>query len=554
MVHLTRKILKGNPYLYLEETGRVNGKPRRIWSKYLGPENKIKDLASLEFSIDTSEIEPLDFGLPMALMQLVEKLDLVRIINNATFKRKQGLSVGEYMVISALNRCVKPVSKRKIRKWFDSTALDALFPNHETYLDSMAYTNHYDYLTDRAFEKIEKEITQKLNQNFQVDMSQLMYDPTNFYTYCQSDEEDEESMLAQFGHGKEGRTNLRIIGLNLVCTQDGGVPLFFNTYPGDVPDSALFKEQVKTIKDRIDGLNLGKDIEIVLTFDKGNNSEKAFAELDKSRVFFLASIRPSMVKDLAEIPAQNFFHTTLPRGKDVGVIEFKREFYGKPRRLIMVYNRDLALRQGAVLLGRLEEKCEEVLEFFQDRLNIKKWRSLPAIQKKLEELIPASIRNLFHITLIEGIEHHSLNVEINYPALMQKQSLMGKTYLITNHPTKTALELVGLFRQQITVERAFRFLKSPEILHVRPIYSRKDTSIKGHIFTCVLGLLLLTLLTRVIQKFRPQLTLEEVVDLLSSVKVAEIEIPGRKRDVRKLCKMTPEAQDLVELLGLTKYL
>jgi hypothetical protein len=48
----------------------------------------------------------------------------------------------------------------------------------------------------------------------------------------------------------------------------------------------------------------------------------------------------------------------------------------------------------------------------------------------LEELIPASIRNLFHITLIEGIEHHSLNVEINYPALMQKQSLI--TYRVSS--------------------------------------------------------------------------------------------------------------------------
>jgi transposase len=553
MVHLVRKEVKGNIYLYLEETARVNGKPKRIWSKYLGPENSIKDASKLGLSLEASEINPIDFGLPVALMKIVKQLDLIKIIDQATFKRQQGFSVGEYMVISAINRCVNPVSKHQIQEWFENSFISQTFSGRETYLNSMAYSNHYDYLTDQALEKIEDALATKLKRDFHVDMSQLMYDPTNFYTYNQGDEDEEEG-LAQFGHGKEGRASLRIVGLSLVCSQDGGVPLFSHSYPGNIPDASLFKSQAKIINTRIKKLDLGEESEVLLTFDKGNNSDAAFAEFDKGKAYFLASLRPSMVKDLAEIPMQNFFHTALPNNKDVGLIEFERPFYGKPRRLIVVYNRDLALRQGGLLLEKLEERKEQILEFFQERLNVKKWRSVAAVQKKIDEMIPKYQQDLLSVNLIEELDSLSLHVEIDYTALIRKTTQMGKTYLITNHPTKPASELVRLFRQQITVERAFRFLKSPDIFRVRPIHVHNDSSIKGHLFTCVLGLLLLTLLTREVQKSRDHYSLEEIVGLLSTIKLIEINIPGTQRTIRRLTKLTPKSQDLVELLGLAKDL
>ena len=44
MVYISRRKKKGKYYLYLEESARIDGKPRRVWQKYLGPEEKLKDL------------------------------------------------------------------------------------------------------------------------------------------------------------------------------------------------------------------------------------------------------------------------------------------------------------------------------------------------------------------------------------------------------------------------------------------------------------------------------------------------------------------------------
>lgn len=554
MVYLVKKKVKGNVYLYLEESARVNGKPKRIWSHYLGPEKDVKKISTLSLDIAEMEIVHFEFGFPVALMQIAEKLDLIGIINHATAKRNQGMSVGQYLAINALNRCIKPLSKRQILDWFNTTYLAQIFPQIDTYLNSMAYSNHYEYLTDIAIERIEKDLISVLASEFQVDMSHLIYDPTNFYTYIQEPEDEDELDYAQFGHGKEHRDNLRIVGLVLVCTEDGGIPLLSEVYPGNIPDVTLFKSQADKIKKNVEQFRFGEEIQLLLDFDKGNNSLEGFTTLDSSPILFIASIRPSMVKDLASIPAQNFPRFTLPNGKEVGVLEFEREFYGKSRRLIVQYNPDQAKRSSEMLLKRLEQKLEELVDYFAMHLNIKKWRSIDAVKTKLEAIIGQKYLSYFNLNLANNSGKLTFTASLNYPQLAHAQALFGKSYLISNHPSKSAFELIRLFRQQITVEQAFNYLKSPDFLRTRPIFHHKNICIRGHLFSCVLGLLLLTLLTREVQKTIPELTLEMIVQTLTTIKASHIYIPGCQKPLRKLCKISQDAQKLVNCLNLASYL
>ncbi|HUZ50914.1 MAG TPA: hypothetical protein VMU94_00070, partial [Streptosporangiaceae bacterium] len=45
---------------------------------------------------------------------------------------------------------------------------------------------------------------------------------------------------AQRGKAKQKRTDLRLAGLGLVVTRDGGIPLTWHAYPGDRPDVTQF--------------------------------------------------------------------------------------------------------------------------------------------------------------------------------------------------------------------------------------------------------------------------------------------------------------------------
>ena len=63
----------------------------------------------------------------------------------------------------------------------------------------------------------------------------LAYDTTNFYTYIAST--NARNDLAQREHNKQGRHNLRQVGLSYVLDGDSGLSLCHHVYPGNVTDA-----------------------------------------------------------------------------------------------------------------------------------------------------------------------------------------------------------------------------------------------------------------------------------------------------------------------------
>jgi transposase len=63
----------------------------------------------------------------------------------------------------------------------------------------------------------------------------LAYDTTNFHTYIAST--NQRSQLAQRGHNKQGRHNLRQVGLSYVLDGESGPSLCHHVYPGNLADA-----------------------------------------------------------------------------------------------------------------------------------------------------------------------------------------------------------------------------------------------------------------------------------------------------------------------------
>jgi len=549
MVFLEKKKRGSRIYLYLVQKGRVNGKPKRLWQIYIGPEDKIKERGGVFTDHDFKAVV-FDFGLPVVLMQLAERLDLVNIINQCTTKRRQGLSVGEYVLIATLNRCIQPRSKNQVRKWFYSTYLQDLFPEIETYLDSMAYTNHFEYLTAESIEIIEEQINQKLVGEFRVKMDELMYDPTNFFTFINPKGQE----LPKHGHSKEGRHVLNLVGLSLFCTRDGGIPVMHRVYPGNVQDAEHFKAEYPRFLARLKKLGIPAP-DITLVHDKGNISPEVFKMIDSSGIHWISSVRPSSHKDLQELTPGDFEMHVLPNGKEVGTLEFERVMHGKKRRLIVVYNPRRARWSGKNLVKKLEAKVEVIHGWFEDRLNKRKWRDPEKVKEKIESIIKTKAHFKFIEYEVSG-EHGNAgySVKINKEAVRAHLETLGKSFYMTNRLSMSPEEVVWLYRQQFTVERAFKYLKNPSCLKVTPVYHRKDECIRGHLFTCVLGLLLLTLLSREVNATFPGMSLPGIVESLSEIRVVQVKFPGSRRKVKKIVKTPGESDRLAKFFQLEQFL
>jgi len=549
MPHMVKRNKKGNAYYYLQENQRVNGKVKRVWQIYLGSEKSFKEHTAM-ITAPTFTVTNFNFGLPVALMQIVEKLDLISIIDTFAPKRKQGLSVGQYVVLAALNRCIKPVSKEQLRGWFETTYLQQFFPPVDTYLDAMAYTNHFEFLTEDNIFQMQQEIQRRLVNRFGVDMTSVVYDMTNFFTYINPDDDVD---LPRHGHSKENRATLNLVGLSLLCTLDGGVPLHYDVYPGNCPDAVQFKAELPRIIDRAKLLGVVPEI-ITMTFDKGCISPDAFNVIDEAKLHFACSIRPSMTKDLVDLPGPTFPEFTLPNGKVVHVHEETRVFYEHPRRLLVVYNPDQAAWNAKNLIAKVTGDVDEIQSFFADRINKRKWRSKDAVQTKVDSMIPKTHRAFIMTNVTGDAGQVVVTVAVNQAAIDQHVQTLGKSFIITNHSSMPVADVVWLFRQQITIERAFSYLKSPDIVNVRPMFHRIDDSIRGHVFSCVLGLLLLTLLVRNVQKTKPDMSFFDITENLASITASCISFSGTSKIVKKIAAMSPEAESLCHELHLDSSL
>lgn len=550
MVHLVKKKQKENIYLYLEHRRWINNKSEREFSIYLGSEKKLiqnpKRLRILEKN--NFEIEILDFGLPAILWRIAEKLGIIDIINQATNKRNQSRSVGEHIVLAAINRCVQPTSKTLLEKWLNSTYLKIIFPFHEENLDSASYVNHFKYISEETVDEFELEIIQKLQQIYGIKMDHFLYDPTNFYTYINPINDDKQQ-LAKHGKSKENKNTLNLVALSLICTRDEGIPIMHQVYPGNTMDATHFKNELPRFINRLDKLGIDSS-SVVLVFDKGNISEDAFEIIDNTQMKWIAAVRPSSHKDLDYLTEEDFIFDELPNGKEVGVLEYKRKMHHKERRLIVSHNKQLKSWNSKNFLKKVHLRIKTVEEFFDNRLNIKKWRSKGAVIQKIEKVIGKKFLPYieYHVNGAYGVLKFS--IKINSELTSTTVETMGKTYLMTNDQISSGFDIVWQYRQQYTVEKAFSYLKGPNLIRLRPMFHRIDTSIRGHIFSSVVALLLLMLLEKEVRDIDPNLSIPTILKLLKEIKIANLNFGNNEPGMEKIASMSKEARNLFNKLQI----
>lgn len=556
MVYLTRKKKKGKYYLYLEESMWIHGKSQRAWQKYLGPEDKLKNLkltglfTKYEKQI---EVQVIEFGISAALWQMAEEINLKGIIDaHAGKTRDQNLSLGEYITIAAINRCVAPCSKSKLQRWFEKDWLSTRYAIDPKVLNAQTYWNHFKYLKKDVLAQIELSLGKGVVDTYDLDLDSLFYDPTNFFTFSKGSEESE---FLQFGHSKENRNGCRLVNYSLLCARESGVPLMHETYAGNVQDAEAFKNVPQRIADRL--LALGRDpCQVTLVFDKGNHSKEAFAVIDHKNLGFIASRRNSTHKDLLRVPREEFIQTTLPlTKKEVEYFKTTKPIYGKDRLVYVVLDPKKQKKESIKFNEQLEMKVLELQEYFKDRLNRKMWSKKEAVETKLHHIIGTRPFRDVIIPVLEGKDGYlTLTVSIDEKAGKAHEETLGRTILFTNREEWSPEAVIWGYREQYIVEHAFRDMKCPTAIAVRPMYHHANRSVRAHVFLCVMALLLLSVLRLKLARIAIPISYADLLSELRSVHALKILTSPTAEPLWTLEKVPKSASKLFKTLNLKRVL
>ena len=566
-ITLTKKVLKGHIYYYARECKRVDGKPKIVWQKYLGRAEKIVEVMTGE----TKETEPApmkevtisEFGAVAGLLGIAERLGLVDLINANVSKREQGLSVGHYMLLAALNRCVAPCSKQKLGEWFENTPLVRLTPARKSQLTSKRFWDNMGHVSSDTINAVENALAKRVVDEFGVDPHCLLFDATNFFTYIHSF--NECSTLPQRGHSKEGRKDLRIVGLALLVSVDFHIPLFHDTYMGNRNDAAEFSSVTDRLMQRYHVLNDSVE-QLTIVFDKGNNSSVNIEELESIGYHFVGSLKLSQCPELLTVSMEQYEPLLHPRLSGVRVLRTEKEVFGNQRTVVVAYNEQLYLAPVSSLHLEIRKRTRNLENLSR---SIGKWRdgsrrggrkpTVEGTREKAAKLLKGQyVKDVVTVEVKEIDGFPALSYRVDQEALHRfTTEKLGKTVLFTHNDHWTSEEIVLAYRGQAGVESAFRTMKDPHFVSWSPMFHWTDDKIRVHAFYCVLALTLTSLLRRELHKAGIDLSINEMLKELGSIReVAFFQQSSSKEQTASvaLSKLSPLQAQMMDALGLRKLL
>jgi len=552
-------------YYYLVESARVDGRPRIVSQEYLGTAEELAAAmrgGGLGLPDRTGHK---DFGAVAAAWGMLEDLGVAGIIDETAGPRPAGqpLSTGTYLALAALNRLVAPCSKAAFADWWKTTAADRFARIPAPALDHRRFWDAMHAVTLEQLGEISRKIAVKIVQTGGVDVSSVALDMTNFATFIATG--NGKAPVAQRGKAKQKRSDLRLAGLGLVVTRDGGIPLTWHAYPGDKPDVTQFPGMIDQLKAQYaavcDAAGIAADgADMTVVFDAGQNSAANFTHLAGTGLHWIGSVPASDCPDLTALPASKRSVVDKDRFGGLTACGTRREAYGAERRAILTHSPELHAAQAAGFTGTTLAKAGRKLDGLAATLaRGKTRRSKEKVTAEIEKITAKPwVRRVITWQLAGGQPKDlRLTWHIDPQARAElEEEIFGKHVLITSHDDWTVPDVVAGYRSQSEAEFSFRQMKDTRVVSFSPMHHWTEHNIRVHVFTCVLALQLAHLMRLQAARAGLRMSVRELLRELGGIGETILLYHGdrgRPRAHRMLTETTPVQDKLTATFGLVRY-
>ena len=539
----------GIRYYRIVESFRKEGKPSIRVLAHLGRVDEILHRHQQHSEVPV-RISSVSAGAVTALFNLALELDVAGQINRALsgggdVKVRAGLTVGESLVTAMIARACAPRSKRAFADWAATTYLPELMKFAAADLTSQHFWDQMNVMPLDKLSEIEQALVRDVVRIEQLQLRALAYDTTNFYTHIASTNQRAE--LPQRGHNKQGRHDLRQMGLALVVDQLTQLPLTHVLYEGARSDMKTFAEFLKPVRKHLLELT-GQPDQLTLVFDAGSSSRRNLEDMQH----YVTAVRPSSHLALLEEAARELSEVQLTSGITARAWRTSRVIAGKRREVVVVFSSKLhagQLRGLHQTLSKSWREFEEMGSFARTTVETDK--------RKLEKLRKRQyLRSLFCYRIDQdGTRPIRVSVWTDWLEYRRlDKRYFGLRVLITDRAEWSTAQIIEAYRGQSKVEAAFRDLKDPRMLATRPQFHWTDHKLHVHAFICVMAYLLITLLhRRAKQKAAfdgsPRRLLAELADLRCCRSIDMTGRKGRPRVRLQLEETDAQLMSLAESLG-----
>jgi len=556
MAYLVGKKQKGKTYYYLTESARVGGKPRIVSQQYLGSAEEIAERLSEAGPGEPDRTQHLRFGDVAAVWKMLDQLGVVGIIDDVVGSRRSdaAASVGTYMALACCNRVVAPCSKLAFAEWWAKTTGNRLVGHlPPSALDHRRFWDAMDAISPAQLLEIERRVTAAMVSSFDLDLSGLVLDMTNFATYI--DSANDRAPIAQRGHAKQKRTDLRLVGLGLVVTTDGGVPLLSHAYAGNRHDVSQFGDVLSELVARWGTLAADTD-GLTLVYDAGQDSAANQTAVADSPLHFVGSLPPSDHPDLLAVGRRRYNVVDTEQFPGLTAFEARTTALGGDYRVIVTHSDRFHAKQSRGFDQTLAKAMRQLNEL-ADRLGRGKTRKdRIGIEAEIARITRARWVSRVVTTTLSGSApaDFALTIAIDDDARRElEDELFGKRVLFTDREDWSIEDVVGAYRSQHHVESDFRQMKDRKVVSFNPMFHWTDDKIRVHVFYCVLALAVARLMRREAAKAGLDMSVRALLSTLGEIEETVLLYQGdrgRPRARHMLTEMDPTQGRLYDLFGL----
>jgi transposase len=354
--------------------------------------------------------------------------------------------------------------------------------------------------------------------------------------------------------------DLRQLGLLLLVTRQDYLPLFHKIYQGNLQDRTVFKKYFQDMVNRFQALS-GSLEDITVVFDQGNNSREMLKEVDGT-IHFVGALSPFHYKALVE-EANKAMSKVSIGSKPIDCYR-TRTFIWDIDLTTVVYISD-KLWQGQV--RGIEQNISKLftkLKVLKNKIRIPtkkgRKRNQEALKKKIKSLISfLSLDDLICWKLASlSKDAFELDFWIDEDQLNAlKENWFGRRILITNRHNWSTEQIISAYWGQAQVEYAFKNLKNPFHLALRPQYHWTDHKVKVHAFICFIAFLLsMVVYKQAKEKANFKGSVHKLLENLSTIRLGTfIESPpqktkGRYKAVHCIEEMDEDIYNIAHGLGL----
>ena len=516
-------------YLLLVENQRVDGHVRQQVLCRLGRLDELRDSGQLDLLLQslgrfsdkyvvlgahrngqsiTTQTRIL--GPPIIFERLWEECGIQQVLNRLRRHRHFQFSVERAVFLTVLHRLVAPGSDRAAERWKQNYLIAGAESLELQHLyRAMAWLGEplpeaeqkgaTPFVARTTKDLVEEELFRHRRDLFSS-LDLVFFDTTSIYF-----EGEGGQTIGWYGHSKDHRPDRLQMVVGMVLDNQGN-PVCSELWPGNAPD-------VKSLVPMVDRLKTRFPVgEVCIVADRGVISAETMSDLQRRNWKYILGVRMRSSNAARQVVARaGRYQEVFPESDDPddpAPLKVK-EVWVAGQRYIVCRNEEQARRD--------RQEREAIVASLRD-----------ALQGGDKSLVGNKGYRRFLQTSGERFT-------INEQKVKQEARYDGKWVLTTNTEL-TAPEVAVKYKQLWVVEDIFRSMKS--LLETRPIFHKRDETIRGHVFCTYLALVLRKELQDRLERKGWTPEWADVVRDLDQLQEVEIHLEGKAYLLRTEAKGT----------------